>query len=85
MTPTPLKIETAYKNVSTKVMKLTGFTEKELSELNSMDYREMMETVLDALDNRNNKVGTCWHNGYGVHTMWIRDGAVYVEIGRSCD
>ena len=66
-------------------MKVSGFTEKELSELNSMDYREMKETVLTMLDFRNNGKGTCWHNGYGVYQMWIRDGAVYVEIGNSCD
>ena len=80
-----LNIETKYINSGTKVMKITGFSEAELSELNSMDYRDMIDKVLDMLDSRNNGIGTAWHNGYGVYQMWISNGAVMVEIGTSCD
>ena len=83
--PNPLRIETHFNSYSTRTVRITGFTEEELSELNSMDYREMKETVLDMLDDRNCGQGTVWHNGYGVYGMWIRDGAVFVEIGTSCD
>ena len=83
--PNPLKIEKHYNSYSTRTMKVTGFTKQELSELNSMDYREMMETVLDMLDDRNCGQGSAWHNGYGVYGMWIRNNTVYVEIGNSCD
>lgn len=80
-----LKIETHYRNTGTDTMKVTGFTEEELSELNSMDYREMQEKVLEMLDTRNGNLGDCWKNGYGVYGMWIMNGAVYVEIGNTCD
>lgn len=72
-------------NLATKVMKVTGFTAKELDELNSMDYREMKDTVLCTLDDRNNGLGNVWHCGYGVYTLWIKNDSVFVEIGRSCD
>ena len=39
----PLKIETHQEDSRSRVMKITGLTEPELSELNSMDYREMIE------------------------------------------
>lgn len=81
----PLKVENDYHLVGSTIMKVTGFDDRELSELNSMDYREMIETVLNALDERNNGLGSCWQNGYGVYTMWITDKSVMVEIGNSCD
>jgi hypothetical protein len=72
MMANPLKVEQFYSTRSTNTMKITGFTYKELSELNSMDYREMKETVLDMLDDRNGGLGSCWHNGYYVFSMWVR-------------
>lgn len=80
-----LKIETFRKNIATTTMKITGFSEKELTELNSMDYREMKETIVDTLDRRNHGAGSMYHNGYGMYQAWIRDGAVYIEVGNSCD
>ena len=80
-----LTISKEYERAATRVMKVTGFTERELSELNSMDYREMKEKILEMLDDLNYGVGTCWHNGYGVYNAWIREGAVFIEIGNSCD
>lgn len=81
----PLTVEKYREGVSVNVMKVTGFSEQELSELNSMEYREMIDTFLDILDQRNPKLGTCWHNGYGVFTVWINNWSVYAEIGKSCD
>ena len=80
-----LNVELHYKNNSTDIMRVIGFTEQELSELNSMTYHEMKETVLDALDKRNSGLGSQWKCGFGVFQMWISNGAVYVEIGNSCD
>ena len=81
----PLTVERYREGVSVNVMKVTGLTDKELSELNSMEYREMIDTFLTILDQRNPNLGSCWHNGYGVYTVWINNGAVYAEIGKSCD
>ena len=81
----PLTVEKYREGVSVIVLKVTGFSEPERSELNSMEYREMIDTFLDILDQRNPKLGTCWHNGYGVFTVWINNGSVYAEIGKSCD
>lgn len=80
-----LQIEDYRRNIATTVKKITGFSTKELSELNSMDYREMKECVLNTLDRRNNGIGSVWHNGYMVFTAWIRDGAVFLEVGNNCD
>ena len=80
-----LTIETFREGLGVKTLKLTGFTEKELSELNSMDYREMKETIVQIANDRNNGIGSCWACGYGLYNAWIMDGAVYIEIGTSCD
>lgn len=80
-----LKIKEGNALCGTRTMEVHGFTESELSELNSMDYNEMKETVLNTLDEYCDGIGTRWHNGYGVYNMWIKDGAVFVEIGKSCD
>ena len=80
-----LKVETAKECIATKVMRVSGFCETEMENLEHMDYRDMKEAVLAELDLRNDMLGTCWHNGYGVYTMWISNGAVMVEIGSNCD
>ena len=81
----PLKIETHQEDNRSRVMKITGLTEKELDELNSMDYREMISKMVEILDSRNDKQGTCWAQGYGIYQMWIRNGSVFMEVGVSCD
>ena len=81
----PLKIETHQEDNRSRVMKITGLTEKELDELNSMDYREMICKMVEILDSRNDKQGTCWAQGYGIYQMWISNGAVFMEVGVSCD
>lgn len=78
-----LSVETWRTGIGTNTMKVTGFSEKELDELNSMDYRDMKETVLDCLDERCGGIGSAWHNAYGVYQMWIREGAVFVEVGNN--
>lgn len=81
----PLTVVKTFDCIGTQTMKVSGFTYEELDALNSMYYQEMIDSVLEMLDERNDGLGTRWHNGYGVYHMWIRDNAVYVEIGNSCD
>jgi len=83
--PKPLNTQKIRGSCGTNMLKVTGFSEKELSELTSMDYREMIDTVLDMLDRRNNLLGTCLHNGYGVYTVWISGDTVNIEYGKTCD
>jgi len=66
-------------------MKITGFTDGELSELKSMDHFEAKEKLLDMLDNRNNGQGTLWTCGLGVWGLWFDNEAAYLNVGRSCD
>ena len=77
-----LTISKEYERAATRVMKVTGFTERELSELNSMDYREMMETVIAAIEIRNGDGDIGLYEGSYILTAWINDGAVFLEIGR---
>lgn len=81
----PLTIEEWRKGMGTTTMKVDGFSDQELSDLNAMDYRDMKEVVLDELDSRNNGLGSQWFRGYGVYQVWVREKSVYVEIGNSCD
>ena len=66
-------------------MKITGFTDAELSELKSMEHFESKETLLQLLDDRNNRQGTAWACGYGVYGLWYDNDAAYLNVGRSCD
>ena len=81
----PLTVTEIYRGHATRTMKIEGFSEKEISELNSMDYREMKDAILDALSFRNDGLGNIWFCGYGVYMVWLRDGAAFAEIGNSCD
>jgi len=80
-----LKVTEFTRSTSTHTQKIDGFTDAELDYLNLIDYRDMKQYVLDELDKRNNKLGSTWHNGYGVYNVWIRGKSVYVEIGNTCD
>ena len=82
---TELKIETFMELGNTRTLKITGLTEEELSELNSMDYREMKETLVDLMNRIEAGTGTRLQRGYGIYTAWIRNGAAYVDVGTSCD
>ena len=66
-------------------VKVTGFTDGELSELKSMEHYEARDALLDMLNTRNNGIGTQWVCGYGVYGMWFDNEAAYINIGRSCD
>lgn len=81
----PLKTEEWRVGMGTTTMKIDGFSDQELDDLNKMDYRDMKEAVLDELDKRNHGLGSVWFRGYGVYNAWIREKSVYMEIGNSCD
>ena len=80
-----LHVEKFRDGIGVNTMKVTGFTEKEMNELGSMEHGELEETVLNLLDERNHNMGTRWKCGYGVYRAWVRGDAVFVEIGSSCD
>ena len=63
---------------SLSVRKITGFTEKQLSELNSMDFREMKQTIQERLT-------ASRQIPYGVFIInaWISGDAVFIETGVS--
>lgn len=66
-------------------MKVTGFTDAELSELKSMEHHESKDVLLQMLDDRNGGIGTQWMCGYGVYEHWFDNDAAYVNIGKTCD
>ena len=66
-------------------MKITGFKDKELSELKSMEHGEAREKLIEMLNNRNDGIGTCWVCGNGVYGLWFDNEAAYLNIGSSCD
>lgn len=70
-----LKIE-HIKRGSLSVHKITGFTDKEISELNSMDYREMKHIIMDALVSRR-----LIPYGLFILNAWIDGNAAYIETG----
>ena len=84
----PFTITTFRDGFGVKTMQVKGFTKEEMSELLSMDYREFKDKVLDMIDDRMSGLGTCWHNGYGVYSMFTNNlypDSIFVEIGKSCD
>ena len=68
-----------------RTMRIGDFAEGELNELKSMEHNEAKDKILDMLDTRNGGVGTCWHNGYGVFSLWFDNEYAYLNIGTSCD
>lgn len=66
-------------------VKITGFTDGELSELKSMEHYESKETLLSMLDSRNDGIGTMWACGNGVYGLWYDNDAAYMNVGTSCD
>lgn len=81
----PLKVETVSQTYCSYIKKITGFTAEELAELDALYYGEMVDKLLDTLNKRNGNLGDCWEHGYGFYHAWIADGAVFVEIGDSCE
>ena len=81
----PLTIETYRKGFGVDTLKLTGFTEDEMYELQHCDYREIKEIVIDIANKRNDGIGYQWARGYGIYNAWTTSEAVYIEVGQSCD
>ena len=69
----------------TRTMRIGDFNDRELSELKSMEHGEAMETLLEMLNDRNDNIGTIWHNGYGIYGLWFDNEYAYLNIGTSCD
>ena len=66
-------------------MRISGFKDGELNELKSMEHYEAADKLLEMLDSRNDNIGTCWHNGYGVYGIWFDNEFAYINIGSTCD
>ena len=66
-------------------MRIGGFEDGELEKLKGMEHKKAKEKLLDMLDERNNKIATTWHNGYGIYGLWFDNEYAYVNIGTSCD
>lgn len=71
--------------VGMETKKVTGFRDGELSELKSMEHHEAKYKLIEMLDNRNDKIGTCWGCGYGIYGLWFDNEAAYLNVGTSCD
>lgn len=85
-----LHVEMVRTGSSTNLWKVEGLTNKELDELNSMEYRDMKDKILDIVssrkhDYREKDIATACACGYGVYNVYIMNGAVYIETGKSCD
>lgn len=65
--------------------KITGFHEGELQKLKSLKNEDARKKLLTILDERNNGIATCWHNGYGIYGLWFDNEAAYLNIGKTCD
>ena len=76
-----LNVELYRVGIGVTVIKMTGLTEKELSELNSMDYRDMKEKIVEMLNYRTES-GSIWTATNRLYNAYIRDGAVFCEIGK---
>ena len=66
-------------------MKITGFSDEILYSLKHMKHEDAKESVIELLDERNNGIGTCWHNGNGIYGLWFDNEAAYMNIGSSAD
>jgi len=80
-----LNIERMPCTPSMDTMRISGFTDGELSELKSMEHHEAKEALLNMLDNRNKGQGTTWMCGPGAYGLWFDNEFAYLNIGRSCD
>lgn len=81
-----LKVEESRSGLSAfREMKITGFTRKELDEMGSMSYDELLETVLERVEQDYPGTPECWKCGYGIYGLITTDSGVYISIGKSCD
>lgn len=81
----PLTLDKRHYGSGIDTIKISGFSDGELSELKSMEHHEAKEALLDMLDRRNGNIGSCYARGYGVYGMWFDNEAAYLNIGTSCD
>ena len=80
-----LSIETSPYLPGIEQKTVTGFTDAEISELQSMELHEAEDRVLEMLDERNGNTGTCWKCGYGVYGFALGTKGCTFRIGTSCD
>lgn len=80
-----LKVETMPCTRALQTMKITGFSDGELTELKAMPNPDAKEALLSMLDARNHGLGTTFLCGYGAYGLWFDNEAAYLNIGTSCD
>ena len=66
-------------------MKISGFADGELDMLKRFPNEDAKQMLLNMLDERNNGIATCWHNGYGIFGLWFDNEYAYLNVGSSCD
>lgn len=66
-------------------MRISGFSDGEFQALKRMKNEDAYENLLNMLDERNNNIATCWHNGEGIFGLWFDNEYAYLNVGRSCD
>lgn len=66
-----------------------GFTEEELKQIKQTIADEGVlkaeNMILDWLDDRNNGVGSAWHNGFGIYGFTMGEVGCCFDVGNSCD
>ena len=80
-----LKIDRKPYGPGLEEVRVSGFSDGELSELKSMEHREAQQKLIDLLNRRNNNIGTCWANGNGIYGIWFDNEYAYLNIGSSSD
>lgn len=80
----PLKIDEVTRDYGYKVCCVTGFSDDEYFALREMGP-SAENVILDMLDERNGRTGTCWKCGYGVYSFLMGDRCAIFKIGSSCD
>ena len=58
---------------------IRGFTLKELDELKSMEYRDLLDTIVEILDDRNDGFGTVLRCVIGIYHVGFGDDAVLIK------
>lgn len=83
-----LKIEQVETDRFFNLMQVSGFTEEDMENLNSLDRNAMEAAALEMIDRRNGGIGSCWKRGYGVYGFFPHPrmkGTLMFRIGNSCD
>lgn len=79
---TPLTIKTKrYFDFNMHIV--SGFTDDELAQLRGT--KNPKDKIVSILDERNNRIGTCWECGYGIYEVFVGEKDVCVTTGISCD